>query len=209
MLRTTTTLSIPRCNRVASPVSFFVNREDEINAIVNILKQNGSSSDPEKRCVIRGNIGTGKTELCYAAAYRLLQEYPDAQIYLKVQENDSTDISLFKILETVIHIFDPFAQISADLNLLYNHYFSVLTGKKVLIILDDLPSGHNLHLLTPPSSCALLIATKENLEIPDIYSIFLSGLPQEVSEHLLVSICPQIGHFAATLASLCQNLPLN
>jgi len=47
------------------------------------------------------------------------------------------------------------------------------------------------------------------LEIPDIHSIFLSGLAQENSEHLLVSICPQIGQFAATLASLCQNLPLN
>src|SRR5512134_2955165 len=103
MLRTNTPLSIPRCNRVASPLSFFVNREDEINAIVNILKRNDSSAELEQICAIRGNTGTGKTELCYAAAYRLLQEYPDAQIYLKAQENDSADISLFKILETVIH----------------------------------------------------------------------------------------------------------
>ena len=209
MLRINTPLSIPKSNRVGSPVLFFVNREDEIDIIVNILKGGETSPASEKRCVIYGISGIGKTELCRAVAHQLLQEYSDAQIYLKLRDNDSADISLYKILETIIHIFDPFAQFSEDLYLLYGHYLSLLNGRRVLIILDDLPSGHNLHLLTPPSSCALLITTNENLEIPDVYSISLSSLSQENSEHLLVSICPRIGKFAATLSSLCQNLPVN
>ncbi len=168
-----------------------------------------SSPTSEKRCVIRGKSGTGKTELCRAVAHQLVAEYPDGQIYIKAREHESADTSLYRILETVIHIFDPFAQISDDLDPLYGYYLSVLNGKRVFIILDDLAFGHNLHLLTPPSSCALLITTNENSEIPDVYSISLSGLSQENSEHLLVSICPRIGQYAATLSSLCQNLPLN
>ena len=209
MLRMNTPLSIPRSNHVASPAAFFVNRKGEINTILNILMGGESSPSPEKICVIRGNSGTGKTELCCAVAHQLLQEYSDAQIYLKLREDESAEISLYRILETIIHIFDPLAQISDDLDLLYAHYLSVLNGKRVLIILDDLPSGYDLHWLTPPSSCALLITTKENSETPVVCSIALNGLSQENSERLLVSICPRIGKFAVALSGLCQNLPVN
>lgn len=209
MLHINTPLSIPKSNRIALPVLFFVNRKEEIDIIVNILKGGETSPAAEKRCVIHGNAGIGKTELCRAVAHQLLQEYSDAQIYLKVKDNDSADISLYRILETIIHVFDPFAQIPDDLDLLYGHYLSILNGKKVLIILDDLPSGYNPHLLTPPSSCALLITTNENLEIPDVYSVALTGLSQENSEELLVSICPRISKFAETLSNFCQNLPVN
>ena len=209
MLRMNTPLSIPKSNCVPTPVSFFVNREDEINAVVNILMGGESSPTSEKRCVIRGSPGVGKTELCHAIAHQLVPEYPDAQIYIKVKEHESADASSYRILETIIHIFDPFAQISEDLDLLYVHYLSVLNGKRVLIILDDLPSDHTFKFLNPPASCALLITTVKNLEIPDVYSIYLGALSQENSERLLVSICPRIGRSAATLSSLCQNLPLN
>jgi Cdc6-like AAA superfamily ATPase len=140
MLRMNTPLSIPKSNHVASPAAFFVNRKDEINTIVNILRGGESSPATEKRCVIRGNSGTGKTELCCAVAHQLLQEYSDAQIYLNLRDDESTDISLYKTFEAITHIFDPLAQISDDMDLLYDQYFSVLNGKKVLIILDDLPS---------------------------------------------------------------------
>jgi shikimate kinase/3-dehydroquinate synthase len=209
MLRANAPLSIPMSNRVAAPVSFFVSREDQINTIVDILRGTDSNPASGKRCIIRGNSGTGKTELCRAVASQLLRDYPDAQIYLRVDDSDSVTPSLFKILETIIHIFAPLALLPEDLDLLYGHYRSVVDGKRGLIILEDLPSGLDLHLLNLPSSCALLIATNENLEIPDIYSISLSGLSQEDSEQLLVSICPRIGQFAATLSNLCQNLPLN
>jgi 3-dehydroquinate synthase len=209
MLPANTPLSIPRSNRVARPASFFVNREDEINTIANILRGRDSSSASEKRCIIRGNSGVGKTELCRAVAYQLLRDYPDAQIYLKVEDNDSVALSLFRILETIIHIFHPLALLPEDLDLLYGYYLSVLDAKRVLIILDDLPYLQNLQLLIPPSSCALLITTDESLEIPDIYSISLSSLSPEDSEQLLVAVCPQIDEFAATLANLCRNLPLS
>jgi shikimate kinase/3-dehydroquinate synthase len=209
MLKMRSLPTIPKSNRVASPVAFFVNRKDEINTIVNILSGEGAVPTSEKRCVIRGNSGTGKTELCHAVAHQLLQEYSDAQIYLNLRDEESADISLYRTLETIIHIFNPLAQIPDDLDELYTLYLSVLDGKKALIILDDLPYWYNLHLLTPPSSCALLITTNENLETPDVYSISLTTLSQEDSEHLLVSICPRIGKYAATLSKLCKHLPVS
>lgn len=208
MLHTNTPLSIPRSNRVLTPVSSFVNREDEVNTIANILKGAGSTSTSEKKCVIYGSLGIGKTELGRAVAHQLQQEFPDAQIYIKLNDQDSAHLSVFKTLETVIHIFDPGALLSENLDLLYDRYLSLLNGKNVLIILDDLRYSQNFHLLVPPSSCALLVTTLENLEIPDVHSISLSGLSQRDAEQLLVIICPRIGELAASLARSCQNLPL-
>ncbi len=205
----TSPLSIPKSNRIAAPAAFFINRKDEIKSIVNILTGVTSGPVSGKRCVICGNSGTGKTELCSVVAHQLLHEYSDAQIYLKLNNDESAEITLYRILETIIHIFDPLAQISNDLNLLNSQYLSILNGKKVLIILDDMMSADNLHLLTPPPSCALLITTNETFETSDVHSITLTGLARKDAENLLISSCPRTDKFAATLSGLCQNIPVN
>lgn len=205
----TSPISIPKSNCVPAPAAFFINRENEINTIISILGEGKSNSVSKKRCVIRGSSGVGKTELCRAAAHQLLQKFPDAQIYINLRGDESAHTTLYKVMEAVIHIFDPLAQIPDDLDLVNSQYLSVLNGKKVLIILDDLTFVDNLHLLTPPPSCALLMTTNEAFEIPDTYSLALTGLTQEDAERLLISICPRIGKSAAALSGLCQNLPVN
>jgi shikimate kinase / 3-dehydroquinate synthase len=205
----TSPLSIPKSNCVPSPVTFFINREDEINVIVNILTGGEPGSIYGKRCVIRGNPGTGKTELCRVVADQLSLEYSDAQIYLNLRDDESVTLSSYKILETIIHIFDPLTQISDDLDLLNSQYLSALNGKKVLIILDDMTSANEIHLLTPPSSCALLMTTNETFETSDVHSITLTGLARKDAENLLISICPRTDKFTSALSSLCQNIPLN
>lgn len=209
MLSTNPPVSIPKSNRVLKPVSPFIGRGDELNAIVSILTGSMSSPTAEKRVLIRGSVGGGKTELCRAVAHQVQQEFPDAQIYISLDSQDSVHLSRFKTLETIIHIFDPGAQISEDPDVLYKHYLSVLSGKQVLIILDDLRNAQFLDLLLPPSSCALLITTSEDLEIPEVRSFPLSSFSHQHAEQLLVSICPRIGKSADSLAHFCQHLPLS
>ena len=83
------TITIPKSNHVLSPVMFYVNRDDEINKIVSIL--NGDAYPAaKKKCIVRGKPGAGKTELYRKVAYQLSLDFSDAQIYLKLQENDSS-----------------------------------------------------------------------------------------------------------------------
>ena len=209
MLSTNTPVSIPKSNRVLKPVPSFVGRGDELNTIVNLLTGAISNSGAEKKVMIRGSMGVGKTELCRAAAHQLQQEFPDAQIYISLDSQDSVHLSRFKTLETIIHIFDPGAHISEDPDVLYRHYLSVLSGKQVLIMLDDLRDAQILDLLLPPPSCALLITTSEDLEIPGVPSFALGSFSHQHAEQLLVSICPRIGKSADSLARFCQHLPLS
>jgi len=204
-----TVITIPKPNRVLSPVLYYVNREDEINTLVSIL--NGSYENPAagKKCIVSGNPGVGKTELCCKASYQLSLNFSDAQIYLKLHENDSPELSIFTVLETIIHIFDPYAQISDNLLTLHEQCSLILEGKKVLIILDDLQFDNYLDLLALPSSCGLLVTTNKDVETTNWHSVKLDGLSQENSESLLLEICDRIGKHAAHLANICQGVPLN
>ena len=202
-------LTIPKPNRVLSPVKYFINRNDEIKILVDTLKGVEDNIAPEKICVVRGNPGTGKTEICLEVVHRLSQEYSDAQIYLKLDEKDSHDISIFTIFETIIHIIDPYAQIPSDLNALQNQYSTILEGKKVLIVLDDLQIEEHIETLIPPSSCALLVTTDKSTKIENVHSISLDELSQENSEILLLKSCSRIDNNVERLAIICQNNPLN
>ena len=202
-------ITIPKPNHVVSPAMFYVNRDDEIHTLVSILDGNHENPAVEKICFVRGKSGIGKTELCLKAAYQLSHDFPDGQLYLKLEENDSPELSIFNIFETIIHIFDPYAQISDELLVLQEQCTSILEGKKALIILDDLRSDAYLDLLALPSSCGLLIATNENVKTSNWPSINLVGLSQENSERLLLEICYRIGKYAARLANICQAIPLN
>jgi shikimate kinase / 3-dehydroquinate synthase len=204
-----TTITIPRPNRVLSPVRFYVNRDDEINTLVSILYGNHENPAAGKKCILGGKPGFGKTELCLKAAYRLRLDFSDAQIYIKLQENDSPELSILTALETIIHIFDPYAQISDDLLALHEQCSTILEGKKVLVILDDLQFDNYLDLLDLPSSCGLLITTNKDLETSNRPSVNLGGLSQKHSEKLLLEICYRIGKHAAHLANICQAIPLN
>jgi hypothetical protein len=198
--------SIPNPNSLPSPMDVFIDREHEVNLILDFLKQNRQNHSSGNVCVIHGLQGIGKTELCYVAADRLRQEYFDAQVYINI---DKTDIGLlYKVFEILIHIFNPLARLSDDLAILHIQYLSELEGKKVLIVLDELQSNDNLTLLAPPPSSTLLITAKRPLEIPNALSLQLVGLSQENSEKLLKNICPRIGKYASDMSRVCRNNPL-
>ena len=159
--------------------------------------------------MVHGASGVGKTELCRAATLRLRSEYPDAQIYIRVDENQPDHVVLFNIVETIVHIFEPYVPISDDLQNLRDLYISVLNGRRVLIILDGLRSGEFLDMLTRPTLCGLLIATNEKSESLSGESVTLRELPQKASEELLIRICHRAGAHATDLANICQNIPVN
>ena len=104
---------------------FYILRDDETSAIVNALKIDQGNPVSGKRCFIQGSQGMGKTDLCRAVSFRLSDEFSDGQIYLKIEESDLEHVSLFKIFESIVHIFDPYAHISDDLETSSNEYKTV------------------------------------------------------------------------------------
>jgi len=204
-----TSIDIPKPNRVWSPTKFFVERDEEINTVVSLLAAEQGNHISGRKCIIYGSSGIGKTELCRVAAQKLRSEYPDAQIYIRVDDNDPGHVALFKIIETIIHIFEPERPVLDDLSTMTDQYVSALSGKRALIILDGLQSGEFLDLLTRPTLCGLLITTNQKLESLSRETVNLNELSQKAAEEVLTRICPRLDARVADLAKICQNIPAN
>ncbi|HEY9151481.1 MAG TPA: hypothetical protein VIN60_01245, partial [Anaerolineales bacterium] len=202
-------IDIPKPNSVWPRGKFFIGRDEEINTVVSLLAPDPSNHISGRKCCIYGASGIGKTELCHAAAHQLRSAYPDAQIYIRVDENGQDRVVLFRIIETIVHIFEPYAPVSDELETLTDQYVSVLDGRRVLIILDGLRSGEFLDRLTRPTSCGLLIAANEKSESLSGESVTLRELPQKASEELLMRMCHRVDANAADLANICQHIPVN
>jgi len=204
-----TTIDIPRSYEMLLPVKFLANRDEEVNFIVNTLMPDPNSSIVGKRCFLHGPQGIGKTELCRVAAFELRDHYSDAQVYLQIDEADEEYLSLFKIFETIIHIFDPYVRISDDLETISKQYHAILDNQKILIVVDGLRYDGYLNLIMPPPSCGLLITSNSHLEAVTEGMVKVNELPQEKAEELLLSLCPRVAKSASHLANICGNVPAN
>ena len=200
---------ISATNRPQIPLRDFVGRETEINSLVESF--DAKESDPTssgKVAVIFGEAGIGKTELAWVVARRLRPKFPDAQLAIKVCDIGDTTLAVQHILETVIHTLDPLARLPDNLNELQALYVSLLEGKKVLIIVDQVGNENGINLLIPPPTCALLITSQHQFNLPTAFTLHLDRLSPEDAERLLLTICSRIGSNAPVLAGLCRYTPL-
>jgi tetratricopeptide (TPR) repeat protein len=194
-------------HQLRAVVSDFVGREDEIVRVVDAL---GRATDRGTGLIgaVRGLGGSGKTELAYAVAQRLVARYPDAQIVIELRGAGSRPLPAHQALQQVIRAFEPQGQLPDDLNQLQALYRSLLTGKRALVFADDVRDAAQVRPLLPPPGSGLLITSRQRFSLPGMAVIDLGVLPQAAAEHMLLAICPRIGAEAARLAQLCGALPL-
>jgi predicted ATPase len=196
-------------NHLRMPIHDFVGRETEINALVESL--NPQDCDPAssgKVAVIDGEDGVGKTELARVVAHRLRPKFPDAQLAIEYSNAGDRTLAVQHVLETVVHTLDPLARLPDDLNELQTLYLSLLEGKRVLVIVDQVGNEGGINLLVPPPTCALLLTSRHPLNLPTAFSLHLDRLSPTDAEHLLVTMCPKVGSNASVLARLCRYTPL-
>jgi 3-dehydroquinate synthase len=158
--------------------------------------------------VIYGEPGIGKTELAWAVAQRLRPQFPDGQVVIRCAYANGAVSVVRHILERVIHVLDPLAQLPDNLNDLLNLYVSLLEGKRMIIIANEAGSDDEVNLLLPPPMCTLLLTARQPLKLPNAFQMELEGLTLKEAEALLLAICPRIGSEATTLAERCNRNPL-
>ncbi|HEX9991167.1 MAG TPA: tetratricopeptide repeat protein [Chloroflexia bacterium] len=201
------TPTITSLHQLRAPVADFVGRELEIDRLVQALR--GANGRGEAAIAgIRGLNGMGKTELAYAVAQRLKDTFPDAQLLLELHGAGSNPMTTEQALQTIIRAFDPRAQLPNNLNALRSIYLTLLTGKRVLVLADDVWAARQVESLLPPPGCALLLTSGQRFVLVGMVSLDLNVLPQLEAEQLLLRICPSIGSTAARMAQLCGRLPL-
>ena len=178
------------------------------------------SARVNKRAILQGMGGVGKTALATVLAYQLNDRYPDAQIYLNLRgagadaeggqfDTGAKPVPPTEAMQSIIHAFHPEAPLPDTHDALASCYRSVLTDAgRVLLLLDNAAGEEQVRPLLPPPNCLLLVTSRRQFTLPGLTPYNLDCLPAARSQELLVKLAPRLGTHARAAAELCGHLPL-
>jgi len=162
---------VPR--QLPAGVGFFAGREAELKQLDELLDQaglpdcatgNGGPGGTVVISAVAGMAGVGKTALAVHWAHRVAARFPDGQLYVNlngfgpgvaVTADEATGWFLAALGV-------PAAQIPADAQARCGLYRSVLAGRRVLIVLDNVRDAAQVRPLLPGGSGCLVVVTSRS-----------------------------------------------
>lgn len=200
----------PALHQLRAPVADFVGRAAEIERLVQTLSRTTEGGAVATISAVHGMGGIGKTELAYVVANRLRDTFPDAHIVVDLQgTRGEAALTTEQALGRVITALVPEAKLSEDKNEIVALYRSLLTDKRILIVLDDARDADQIRSLLPPPSCAMLITSRRRFKLPGMVSVDLERINDGEAVILLRSICDRLRESESRhIAKCCGRLPL-
>nr|WP_306238183.1 BTAD domain-containing putative transcriptional regulator [Ornithinimicrobium sp. HY1745] len=188
-------------------------REGELDAI------DATLSGQARTCVVTGMPGVGKTALVLAWSHARRDDYPDGQLFVDLRGfGDGPPTSPAEALATCLKSLGlPPSRLPEGLEDRASLFRSVVSERRVLVVLDNAVSAEQVRPLLPAGShCTVLVTSREMLQglgaRDGAGSVRLAPLSETGSTMLLREL---IGPRAAAdeasvaaLARLCGHLPL-
>lgn len=193
----------------------FVGRVEEIALATDLLSEPHPTSAPI--LVLSGPPGVGKSALAVHLARQLLQEFPDGVLHVNLHGYSispaMTLTQAFGYLLRALGIASERVPLDpAEQELLYQ---SLLTGQRVLLVLDNAADADHVRRLLPAEPrCAVLVTSRSDLRgltaLQGARRVRLDVLSSGEARALVAAIAGQVIDPSAgdELASLCGGLPL-
>jgi DNA-binding SARP family transcriptional activator/tetratricopeptide (TPR) repeat protein len=209
-----------RPRELPAPVAHFAGRADELAALTGLLDRS-SKQTPGLTVIsaIGGTAGVGKTALAVYWAHQVADRFPDGQLYVNLRGYDpDRPMTAADVLAGFLRALGvPGQDIPAEEAERAARYRSLLSERRMLIVLDNARSVEQVRPLLPGSpSCAVLVTSRDSLAglvaRDGALRLDLDLLPPAEAVGLLRAL---IGirvdddpHAAAALAAQCCRLPL-
>jgi transcriptional regulator with XRE-family HTH domain len=191
----------------------FTARDEETSALADLLTS-GPGHVPGRGTVLSivGMAGIGKTALAIRVAHQVAGAFTDGQLFVNLR-GARAEVSHGSIA----------AQILRDLGMppLPGHddcvgqYHSMLAGRRLLIVLDDVLDAAQVRPLLPSTpACGMLITSRNIMISPDAdYTVRLGTLPPVQAHELFTRIVGPLRATAEpdavqTVVTACGGLPL-
>jgi hypothetical protein len=194
----------------------FTGRSTELATLISWLDSDEAKSSVPV-VVIYGMAGVGKSTFAVHAAHELRERYPE-QIHVRLRANDAaeaplkTAIALGRLLRK---LGVPGSVIPADIEGRAELLRFKLTGRRILILLDDaLNESQVLPLLPAVPGCLVLVTTRRRtLILPGMLPLPLQPMPHADAEALFFrtvgarakSVADQAS--VSRLVRLCSHVP--
>ncbi|GLZ33341.1 SARP family transcriptional regulator [Lentzea sp. NBRC 105346] len=195
----------------------FSGRADHLARLDAMLDQ---GADTVVITAIAGVAGVGKTALAVHWAHRVRDRFPDGQLYLNLRGYDeapptSAADALGQILRSLGVEND---RVPRELDERAALYRSLLSQRRVLLVLDNAASESQVRPLLPGTAqCAVVITSRNDLRglaaLDDVHQMELDVLAPAEAEELIIRALGSARAGAepeavAELARLCGHLPL-
>lgn len=168
---------------------------------------------------VSGTAGVGKTALAVHWAHRVADRFPDGQLYVNLRGYDpDRPMAPAEALEVFLHALQPDgASVPPGTAERAARYRTLLTGRRMLILLDNAHSVAQVRDLLPGTGTCLVVVTSRDT-LPGLVArhgavrINLDLLSLDESVHLLRTMLGERAENepaqVVTLAQWCARLPL-
>ncbi|GAA1530733.1 AfsR/SARP family transcriptional regulator [Kribbella lupini] len=197
----------------------FVGRQGELQRAEGLLSCE-DTGEMQSVVVVTGMAGVGKTTFALHWAHRIADRFPDGQIYLNLRGFDPARPTL-TVQEALMALFDSLgvraSHLPDDVDRQAAYLRSLVAGKRLLILLDNVRDAEQVRPLLPGGSTCLVIVTSRNqlrsLSVHDGADLIeLDVLSSQDALHLLDRRLgpahPQDSTELAEIAERCGRLPL-
>jgi len=145
----------------------FTGRESELAELSRLLESGaGDTPGSVPVTVITGSPGIGKTALALCWAHRMADRFPDGQLYVNLRGYDpDRPVTAAEALAGFLRALGvPGVDIPAEAAERAASYRSELTGRKVLVVLDNAAYVEQIRPLLPGTiGCHVLVTSRESL----------------------------------------------
>ncbi|WP_146259009.1 ATP-binding protein [Streptomyces tateyamensis] len=193
----------------------FTSRADAVAAIRQAFGQGGTAGHTPVFAVT-GPGGMGKTSLAVHAAHALRERYPDGQLFADLQGASANPVPPPELVARFLRALGvgP-AEVPDTLDERSALYRSLLTDRRILVVLDDVGDGAQVRPVLPASSgCAVLLTSRSRLpELDGVARLELAAFTDQEARELLDRIAEPSALAAdatatAELLAHCAGLPL-
>jgi tetratricopeptide (TPR) repeat protein/DNA-binding XRE family transcriptional regulator len=207
---------VPR--QLPAPPRHFTGRADELARMTGMLSE---AAGAVPVLVVHGMAGVGKTALAVHWAGQVADRFPDGQLYLNLRGFDPTGTAM-TAADAMRRLLDalavPAQRIPADLDAQAALYRTLLTGRRMLVVLDNSRDAEQVRPLLPGGrGCAVVVTSRNQLAslvaAEDAHPVSLDLLAGDEAGQLLAH---RLGtgradtepDAVATIVERCGRLPL-
>ncbi|WP_433791354.1 BTAD domain-containing putative transcriptional regulator [Actinoplanes sp. CA-252034] len=205
--------------QLPADVRAFTGRTGELAALDRLLEPPDGDEPPLTVALLCGTAGVGKSALAVRWAHRVREAYPDGQLYVNLRGYDAEQpVAVADALAgflTALGVRGP--EIPPGTDERAARYRSELTGRRMLVLLDNASSVEQVRPLLPGTgSCLVLITSRDSLRgmvaVDGAERVNLDLLPPPDAIGLLRKLIgPRVDRepdAAWALAAACARLPL-
>ncbi|MEH1098300.1 AfsR/SARP family transcriptional regulator [Micromonospora sp. CPCC 205561] len=161
-------LRLPVPAQLPHPVPGFVGRQAELGRLDALLAEvSGATTGASPVAVIAGMAGVGKTALAVHWAHRVRGRFPDGQLYANLRGYDQFGAvkDPAAVLQTLLHgLAVPPELVPAGLDARSAMFRTLLSTRRLLILLDNARDAEQVRPLLPgPSGCLVLVTSRNRL----------------------------------------------